>query len=295
MKLRISAGFLGAVLLLPTLLVARPAQRQAPPIQKGHTTFDYTYQDGLLIEKNGTRFDADGLVKGYSQSIFEYERRRSHVAMRTEFDADMNIRSTHRRTHLYDGKRKLGYDLLHLDADGRQVQRMEARNHVMVDRLGLVHELRIYNKVDVLVQIHYVATDQDERGRLVAKDVSIYDEEGVQRSRRLYTWTHSDDGLVIEKGLEVFDRDDQRSRLEEAVVVRPERGLERSEWTHFDRVNEITGYREVEIRRDAKKRMRTRDTLHFDAEGYATRSHLETFVYDGEGHLIAVRSRREHY
>lgn len=295
MKLRISGGFLGAFLILPAFLMARPAQRQAPPVQKGHTTFDYTYEDGLLREKNGTRFDAEGYVLGYSQSTFEYERRRSLVGMRIEYDADMNIRSTHRREHLYEGKRNLGYDLLHSDADGRQVQRVEARNHVMVDRMGLVHEMRIYNRSDALIQVRYIATDRDDRGRVIAKDTSIYDAEDVQRARHLYTWTYSEDGLLVAKALEVFDEDDQRSRLEEGTVLRPERGVERSEWTVYDRDEVITAYRDIETIRDGAKRMRKRETSHYDEEGYGTQRLTESFVYDGEGHLIAVRSRKEHY
>ena len=251
-----SVCFVGALFLLPALLIARPAQRQAPPIQKGHTTFDYTYEDGLLKEKFGTRHDAEGHIQGYSQTVYEYERRRPLTAMRTEYDSDMLIKSTHKRDHLYEGKRNLGYDLMHRDVDGRQVQRMEARNHVMVDRLGLVHELKIFNQVDKLVQVHYVATDKDKRGRVIAKDVSIYDAEGVQRSRRLYTWTHDEEGVVVEKALEVFDQEDQSARVEEAVVVWPERGLERTEWTLYDPNSEITGYREVDLRRDPKKRKR---------------------------------------
>jgi hypothetical protein len=111
----------------------------------------------------------------------------------------------------------------------------------------------------------------------------------------LHTWTYDEDGKVVEKGIEIFDEDDQRLRMEEATVNRPDRLGEISEWVLSDKDGAITGYRDRDVRFDRSKKIRSQTTTFYDREGYALRRIVENFVYGASGRLAAVRSRTEHY
>ena len=260
------------------------------------TSYTYRYEGGQLVEQLGTVYGEKGSILGYEEIVYnrsDTQRLESMEYRYLNIDSELTRIST--TNYLYEGKKRLGYDRISETGEGALITRHEVRYHVQVKNIGQVEETKVFNKNDELREIRYTIVDRNEKGRIIARDISAFDPQGIQIRRGLTTYGFNRSGELLGETRERFNADDDIVSREVADIERPDEHTTVYNWTRFNSEDEISGYRELSYSRNGSGKVESIKTIYFGADGEATSSRLESIAYDGDGHRIGRRTHVENY
>tara|TARA_B100000029_G_scaffold478765_1_gene525174 strand:+ start:2523 stop:3272 length:750 start_codon:yes stop_codon:yes gene_type:complete len=244
-----------------------------------------------MVESIQRVYDANtSLIRTIVVSNTWDEMGRTLRVERTRTDAHDVLVESVVTDYLYDGKGYVGFDRRVADGADAQIRREEVRNHVPVLEVGMVRETRIYGPDDALIEFRYSTTDRDERGRLVAQDESTFSPKGVQTRRFRQEYSHTRAGELIGLTRYRFDKNDDEISREVGTRSVEDRFQTTTEWILYDAKERVTGYRDENIYRNEEGRIVQRETVLYNADGYATRERSTVISYDQNGKVHARRT-----
>jgi len=288
--------------LLLAGLLAMPAAglaQNAPDLTRieVHTpTYDAS---GRRIRDDVKRFDAEGYLVGTLASSWIYDRAgRLQSSETITMDVDGN--PTHMWNSTWDYGVKDALRVAHrtrTDGDGRVIETERERwTKDPANPAMTTVETRVSDGEGGLVRLRYQVIENGPDGRLIGRDVSVFDAAEVQIFRQLERWFRAEGRVsVVERW--VFDAKDDPTKHEVADWSYDEKGRLRAVDTGvFDGEEVLTGLsHEVRILHPRTGKQVGRTLTWADADDLPLRRMTEEIAHDADGRIQSRRVRWEHW
>ncbi len=258
----------------------------------GTATYDVA---GRLVGMQTDRFDAQGQFAGFSASDYEYDASGRMVGssyviadaeelvvqrMMAEFQFDLPGILRQSESRWFDG----WDNLLNWQ---RETCRRDPESGIRTTQTDY------FNAKDQLQKTRYVVTEDNVRGQIAVRDISVFAPDNTQLQRTYERWQYGEGRLATITRV-TFDESDEvveRSRGTHHYGERNRVTKVITEVTDADRQLQSTATEERTY--DAAGRIVSRTIVHANAVGLPTRRYVETTRYDGAGQIQARRSHWE--
>lgn len=254
---------------------------------------------GRRVRDDVQRFDAEGSLVGTLTSSWIYDRAgRLHSSETITRDADGV--ASHMWNSTWDYAVADAIKVAHrtrTDGDGRVIEQERERwTKDPANPLMTTVETRVTDGDGELVRLRYQVIENGPDGRLIGRDVSIFDAGEVQIFRHLERWFRAAGRVsVVERW--AFDAQDEPTKHEVADWVYDEKGRLRGVDTGiFDGEEALTGFtHEDRILHPRTGRQVGRTLTWTDADDLPLRRMTEEISHDEAGRVQARRVRWEHW
>ncbi len=286
---------LAALLALPAAGLAQNAP-DLTRIEVHTPTYDAS---GRRVRDDVKRFDSEGFLVGTLASSWVYDRAGRLQSSET-LTMDVDGTPTHMWNATWDYAVPGALRVAHrtrTDGDGRVIETERERWTKDPENPAMTTvETRVSDGEGGLVRLRYQVIENGPDGRLIGRDVSVFDAAEVQIFRQLERWFRAGTRVsVVERW--VFDAQDDPTKHEVADWTYDEKGRLRTVDTGvFDGEEVLTGLsHEVRILHPRTGKQVGRTLTWSDADDLPLRRMTEEITHDADGRIQARRVRWEHW
>ncbi len=255
------------------------------------TVYQYEYDHaGRIAARHGKVYDADSTLIGTVEVALQRDEAGRIVRSETvRSDVSGAVLWRMVETIRHDELGPFHKERTQWGADGSVVRHEVEVRHDQPGGASPVWQTDVYGPDGELDSVRFRTVDRDERGRILAQDISVFDAQGVQRNRVLSQWRYRK-GALVARTRTTFDANDDIARVSRGHLEMSEGATTRWVWTDTDGRGTVLGRREVLETRDEAGHLLKRLETFRAADGTLVRTVTTEWTYDDAGRIEASRS-----